>query len=276
MLRWPRKNVPKRYQFLAKLFLVSCALHVMAVLVLCFFYRSGTVYTIDLNRRSAQVVFLPFHKSTTTRLSGGSQPGGAAPVQNVRQKPHKQKPATTLVAKVIKPAQKTPQKKKVSQTAQKSVSQQKKVALVPPQQKVDNTAKVSPAATQKKQEMPIVPRKESVSSVAEPVVASSVLPTDVPVGDDVIYVGVQELDMLELHDSIRNEIERVWHPPVGIASGRSCEVKLRVAWNGSVDTVEVIEGSGIIAFDASVRHAVLKMQFPKGAHGKTLCIPFVQ
>jgi hypothetical protein len=71
-----------------------------------------------------------------------------------------------------------------------------------------------------------------------------------------------------------SEIEQAWHPPVGIASGKSCKVRVLVGWQGTIEEIIFEEPSNIAAFDVSVRHALLTMKFPKSSFGKELILPF--
>ena len=57
MLRWVRKNVPKKYYFIGKLCAVATIVHVF-VMTFSFIYRDNNVYRLNFNRKSESSVDL--------------------------------------------------------------------------------------------------------------------------------------------------------------------------------------------------------------------------
>lgn len=274
MLRWLRKNVPKKYHFLIKIFLVVVVIHILVALIF-FMSRGQNVYRLDFKRSVAPVVLLPFQKTVVQKVTVRNRVSNVTQGRSLRSG---QKPSTTLV-KLKKPAavkkKKKSVSKKVSKKKHKAQPKAKKPIKKVAQKKSLNNVSVAGVSDKKKNWSVVAKKKVVTKQRSLPQTAKKEpMSSTVSGADDVVYIGQHDLDVLELHDAIRSEIERAWRPPVGLAIGKSCRVKVLVDWSGKIDELSFEESSHVVAFDTSVRHALLKMKFPKVAYGKVLVIPF--
>ena len=93
---------------------------------------------------------------------------------------------------------------------------------------------------------------------------------------DVLYVGQQEYEMLRMQSYLQHEILAHWRPPIGVPAQACCEISFVVDWAGIVNNVAVVSSSGVLMYDVSARSALLAMDFPGWAKGKSFKISFKQ
>jgi hypothetical protein len=94
--------------------------------------------------------------------------------------------------------------------------------------------------------------------------------------EQAVYVGQVEWDALQVQTDIKHEIERHWRPPAGLSRDLVCQIKVVVTWEGAVDSLVVVQRSGVLAYDVHARATVAAMKFPKATWGKELIIHFKQ
>jgi outer membrane biosynthesis protein TonB len=243
-------QLTRKQRFLAKLFFCSSMLHCFA-LVYCFFLARGERFTqrIDLSLpRDIAFVYMPFQKKGHRGAAAlkGLQGAASQGTQESSVVTTPQKSKTVMGA-----GRKGKKQKKQKKVAQVKKTQKKKAVVAEPEQKL----------------------KQIVDAPPKPLV------TDAPVAEQVgeqapIYIGQNELDNLEISEAVREEVVRVWQPPLGLALGRQCRVRLLIDWDGAVKEMDIEESSQVPAFDASVKLAVREMKFPKTVFGKELILPF--
>jgi outer membrane biosynthesis protein TonB len=291
MWLWRQPARHKKYNFLLKLIGISTAFHLVVLFIWLFVYKGDLfTHTIQLNQSAATIFFLPFQK-TVASSSGVTGSGSGAAQQSNKGAEHgadfkvvnvganqensahavaAQESKTTMITNSGWQRKKkaAEQKKKGAQKQNKKVSA-KKVEKVTPEKKV-------PAKKENKTVEPTKP--EEKAPVVVPVQQSDA-PAGVPGGEgaeqgSVMYAGQLDMEALELREAIREEVEQKWRPPLGLACGRGCKVRVLIDWSGHVQDIVFEESSQVVAFDQSVRHALLSMTFPKNSYGKELILPF--
>ena len=75
---------------------------------------------------------------------------------------------------------------------------------------------------------------------------------------------------------IEQELEKAWHPPVGLSKDLACIIKVKVNSNGGIDDLTLEESSKVISYDIAARTALDTMSFPKMLRGKEVIITFKQ
>lgn len=268
MWHWQRRVVHRKYIFLRNVLYASTLFHLIALFMLFFVYQGDNFVThISMVPADAKIVVLPFQKSVghivvpqAVAPALGLSPSGRGQ-QHQDSKPRtrtflsSRNSSTRSSRRKKKSVKPSNRHKKVQQPLlpQQSLAQQPLPQSVPQQEQHENQRaevqeQVVPAAT--------VP---GVDVVAE-------------TQDTVIYIGQDDRAMLELSAAVRDELIRVWRPPM--LGGKGCVVRILIDWQGVIRDIIMEQSSNILAFDASVRYAVQVMQFPKGAWGKELVIPF--
>ncbi len=257
MLLWQRIAWHKRYTFLSKLFLFSALIHSSLLFAIFFLYRGeNSTQHINLDRHDITVMFLPFQKTVERApVVARSEVQGQAGFRVV---------------------------KTLSKNKNESSKGPKKNGPV----SLGSASKTSFVADVKKANKKQVKSKKQIKSVKkeEKIIAQKIIEEIKPEqsslvdsvennGEDILYAGRHDLDALELRQIIRDEIEHVWHPPVGLTTA-SCKVRVLVDWQGQAEEIVFEESSKVLAFDTSVRHALLTMKFPKSSYGKELILPF--
>lgn len=159
------------------------------------------------------------------------------------------------------------QQKAAQQPVPKKVEQKKQTTVVAEK-------KVEPA---KKPEQKIE-QKKIAQKPAPKLVQKTMPPKAAPVKQEeqIIYVGRDDKIMLDLQDQLEQEIQKVWHPPVGIASTVHCALKVVIDHKGAVRTCGIEESSSVITYDIAARAALMNMKFPKQLWGKEVVITFKQ
>jgi len=305
MWHW-RQNQLKRISFFSKLLVLSGCMHLLLVFMLMFLYRGSTPMHVDVSAQSmnpAKVVFVPLHKSLRVISRGKNlqAQGAAAKQQNkLAAKKSVVKPAVAKMPKrtalaVVKPPKK--QSKKVAfnekKSKTKSAKAEKKKIEVAQKKSEPAEPEIKPekkqvAKTTEPEAPEVKPEKQQVAQVPEQIVtAVDIAESEVLLNiktadgnsasaelDDVLYVGRDEMEALEMQTLIQAEVEKHWSCPVGLANDLMCDVRVLVDWDGTAKEVEVIKTSQILMYDIQARSAVLAMTFPESARGKEIIVHF--
>jgi outer membrane biosynthesis protein TonB len=93
-------------------------------------------------------------------------------------------------------------------------------------------------------------------------------------GDNVYYVGRDELEQYRENSELREALADVWHPPCGIEPEAPCKLVVVVDKNGSAARVTVESSSGVLVYDSAAQAALFEAVFPEREHGKVLYITF--
>ncbi len=189
-------------------------------------------------------------------------------------------PATAVVSKPVAkiPAAKTQAKSKPKVVPKKETPKPKVPATKVEPKKVE--VKKTEPKPEPKPEPKIEPKKEEIKK--EAIEEVTPIQEDVNVqeqasdGDNVVHVGWQEYEALEVQRQIQQEAERCWKAPSGIAADVSCEIIVRVGHDGTLHSINVAQQSGILMYDVQARQAVAQMEFPRGSWGKEVVVYFKQ
>lgn len=94
--------------------------------------------------------------------------------------------------------------------------------------------------------------------------------------EGVIALGREDLVAWQAAQELESVIVQTWRPPSGFSKELICQVQLTVGPLGQVVHFEIKQGSGVLAYDLSVRQALPKLIFPESVRGKILVIAFKQ
>lgn len=255
MLVWRRIAWHKRYTFFSKLLFLNLMLHGLALFTMLFWYRGENfTQTINFDVRDLAVVFLPFEKAVKQSVRAVS--GSAAKAETAAEESVKE-------TKALRGAVLVSEAKK-----EKKQAKQKKLTVAKKEKK-----KIEKKVVEKKVEpLKVEPPVEEKTVVAQAEVPQA--ENAAPGAEEVLYLGQEDLGTFELHEMLHDEIERAWRPPAGLACGKFCKVRVLISWQGKAEEIVFEESSRVLAFDTSVRQALLTMKFPKSAYGKELILPF--
>ena len=73
--------------------------------------------------------------------------------------------------------------------------------------------------------------------------------------DNVLYVGQQEMEAIQMQDYIQQEMAQHWRPPSGMRKDLMCIVKVVVAFDGALARVDLEQPSGVLLFDGAAKKA---------------------
>jgi hypothetical protein len=119
--------------------------------------------------------------------------------------------------------------------------------------------------------------EERVSDVQQPPeVVQDVYPElgTIELSQGPLYIGKDDLKLIELHDSIAEEMHTHWHPPSGIQPQKTCKIKVFLAEDGTVKKLQQEQSSGILAYDMAARVAIMKAKFSEGAWNNEFTLSF--
>lgn len=208
---------------------------------------------------------MPLHKSLShneVNKKGGRGSKKGAHKEQTQMAPENKKIAknekapTTLISEKVrkkdkkKSVQKKDEKKCVAKKQEKEV--EKKQVVAEKEEKPPETANLAS-----------VPYKVLLDATAGD-------------GSNIVYVGREDLEMLQLQQSIGSEISEHWKPPRGVPRDKTCVIRMLVDWHGVVQNIIVEKTSKITMYDVCARKAVAAMKVPQAAWGKELSITFKQ
>lgn len=225
-------------------------------LVHLFLFVSIFYMTTDNNINKRFVVFgmhskKPTHayfktvKAPTTTSSQWLQQ------RNIQQKKAPTKISTVAKAMADKPTEKKPVPKK--QPLKKAEPKTKQTTLKKDvQKKTAEPKKITPA------------EKE----IAKPEIAEEELHFNL--------MGESDPNLIKYQLSIQREVERLWHPPVGVPKGTECSICFTINSNGAINKFEFIKRSKILIYDLSVSKIAKNFQFDRSLWNKKFTIDFRQ
>ena len=266
MWRWLLAKVPKRYRLWFKLILFSAGFHGIMLFLLLFLHKGSTsIYSFDLSRiaidSDATIVFMPLHKTLSNNQVNKKGGKGAqkSAAQKAEPKIEKKSKAKNEKAPTTLASEKT-RKKEQKQKESKNNAQKKQPKKVVQEKKVAEEKEIKkPADIEKPAEIENKTQQEAMGD-----------------GSNIVYVGREDLEALQLQQAICSEISEHWRPPRGVSKEKACIVRMLVDWQGAVKSITVEKPSGIAMYDVSVRKALLSMTVPQAAWGKELSITFKQ
>lgn len=137
-----------------------------------------------------------------------------------------------------------------------------------PSQEIPLQKIVSQEPVQQESELQPVQKEQCTHSVDQ---QESVLPMiDL---NDVTFIGVQDLEHLELQQLVAGKLAQYWKRPVGMES-KLCVIKIELHANGKILSVVVEKSSGVPMYDMAAKAAALKTIYPQEIWNKKLVIQF--
>ena len=91
--------------------------------------------------------------------------------------------------------------------------------------------------------------------------------------DNILYIGQQEMEALQVQDYIQQEMAQHWSPPSGMRKDLMCIVKVVVAFDGSLASINLEQPSGVLLFDGAAKKAAAKLQLRAGPMAKNYQLP---
>ncbi len=255
MWLWQPKSRHKSY-VCARITYSVCAAHLLLFVVI-FLLDANKRRSLQVTTRTAYadaaIVVLPFCKYVAPATQAEQLP--------VPQKPPKAAPQTT-----IQQTKKAVPKKKTS-PATKAPAQKPKQAPSP---------KPAPKKVVQQQKMPsVVPKKQPPTAVKKDA-STQKEPTQSAPATAPVYVGREQMQEIALQETLVQEVQRCWAPPVGLSKALETIVVVNIGPDGAIEQVTTQKASGVLAYDMSARSACYAMHFSKPFHNKEITITFKQ
>ncbi len=296
MWHWLRKSVLAIDPLIRQCVVVSGGLHLFFIIAMIAFHWFKPVQQIAIFQHAsvtkdvtiiidphAPVTGVIMQKRTHAAANGSSHSTNASVKSEVK------KPATTMVAeKKSAPARKkTPQKA----TPKKTVSKPKKQKLpkkepakpkkVTPKKPIKAEPKKEPAKKEALKPKEILEKKDITQKIEPPVTQApqqepvSALPDGISLPEGIegpIMIARSTADAagLAVQLEIQEALLAVWRPPVGIDEGISCQIRVQLKSDGTMQSLEITKPSGMILFDVSARAALQKTVWPRAVWGTVL------
>jgi len=90
--------------------------------------------------------------------------------------------------------------------------------------------------------------------------------------DNVLFVGYEQLEQCVVSSKIQQSIQQCWTPPIGIAAGTSCQMRVTVSAQGTAQAVKIEQSSGVLVYDTSAKAALFQVEYPQEVYNKTITI----
>lgn len=91
--------------------------------------------------------------------------------------------------------------------------------------------------------------------------------------NDVTFVGVQDLEHLQIHQIVSGQLAKHWKRPVGMEN-KMCVIKIELNTTGKIVAVTVEKSSGVPMYDIAAKAAAVKPIYPQEIWNKKLVIQF--
>lgn len=284
----------------ARVALLATLLHVVAIASLFLSYGT-TSYRFTMHDQAhlsrAKIVFLPLHKSVSGRGKSGAQQRRGSKSAAITQKAVQKKPGVHLTAaKQHKKTGAAAKSKKKSSAKKDAIMAKKKPAKQQPTKKEKELAKkeikpkIEPQVAKQEAPAKVAPADAAPASAAIELTQENIQPaplaldaatqqqlvTAVDADQDVMYVGREDLAILEMYEQLQREVVRCWRPPVGLGAQLACTIAVKIDWQGQVEASMVAQSSGVLAYDISARSSITTMTFPRSTYGKEIILTFTQ
>lgn len=301
------KKQCKKVSFWARWLLLSCMMHAIIAMGLFFCtYRVSEVITlrIDVKKSGSHIAYI-----MPQALQGKIVSGGTVSTGSINKKNNSITPSSSLVVqkkqlhgmvrsksaiKSVDAKSKVTSMRNSSVTLKKNNKKERakesavKKSLLPNEknkkmttpivkESIPVSSSIMPSALSavKADAIPSVKSEAVLPIVSHESVHSDVLiiPDEIslPLGDGTI-VALTPQDALYL--ALQEEIMRNWHPPVGVDIITPCELKVILDDQSRVSNVEMIQSSGVLMYDVTVRASVASVIFPSWARNKTIVLQY--
>jgi outer membrane biosynthesis protein TonB len=285
VLHWQLKKWLNNCSLKTRITFVSIVGHLCSLFLLFFLYRDNEQYHILITgtmiNTDVPIVFLPMHKSLK-QMSGIKN--NSATSAFVSKSPEIQEIAPikkSTIAKALPEikAKKNAKKKKVQEVkilrqAQDELNKKKKLEekkVIKAEKKVEE--KIKPVEKTIEAQKPINNMQTTENSSAN-VAAETAIHAEPVEAQNVLYVGQQEMDSLQMQDYIQQEMAAHWSPPAGMRKDISCIIKVIIGFDGIINKIDIEQPSGVLIFDGAAKRAVSQLSAPQWAYGKEIVLTF--
>jgi outer membrane biosynthesis protein TonB len=280
VLLWQLKKWFSNFSIKTKIAFASLIGHCGILFSLFVLYRGNEQYHIlvtgTMINTDVPIVFLPMHKSLMQQggqlksgIGGNSSKNSAAQIVPAVKK-------ETIAAALPEIKSNPSRHRKASQDDLKKKNKKESKKKNKSQKIIEQKKAIAPEKAIKEQTKPIEPEK--ALEIPEQIKTAENIPVNsLPIGDDnqnVLYVGQQEMDALQMQDYIQQEMAQHWAPPAGMRKNISCIIKVIIAFDGSKSNLEVEQPSGVLIFDSAAKRAAAQLKPPACAYGKEILLTF--
>lgn len=300
----------ERQHFLQNILLFVLGAHILLLLVMVgasMFDRKHDSYSISMHQSGATYVLMPLQKKVdqpkkSKKISHGvHKKSHVVNYEDYERQKNIKKRGPSKAVKQIKavPASKLKsslQKIMQQDRASAALVQERKVAPIKKTRVTKKKNKVKiveavavPAEVQPAEEFMVKPEAVAQSTVQDHVDRASqdvisTMPeqslepsgtseiTESFDSDNVVFVGYEQLDECIVGSKIQQAIQQSWTPPIGVAIGTSCQMRVTVSAQGAAADVKIEKGSGVFVYDASAKTALRNVEYPKEVWNKTITI----
>jgi hypothetical protein len=109
-------------------------------------------------------------------------------------------------------------------------------------------------------------KSDTIDTVSTQIVSDKVIE------EECISLSLEELELLKKVNYLQTELARVWHPPIIQKINPTCTLEFFVNWQGIIESIKIVESSGVLLFDSAARKALYTMHIPEWAKGKSITI----
>lgn len=242
-----------QHDLFKKIFIGSCIAHV-GIALFSFMVRQHDYLTIDIQPDFFldEAIILPLHKAVSLPRSGT----------------HKSTRKVTQGAPVS-------QKKKLKTFASVSAFVPHKKNTAPVQHAHEEEQTFSPFKPKKNKKIQepeaLLKKEQETTEEVAPVSANTQdsVNTEVP-----ITIGYEQAHELRVIKDIKQAVFAHWKPPQGFNLRQACHIEVEISTDGTRNVAQVIQSSGILAYDMAARLAVMHASFPREKWGKKLVLVF--
>jgi outer membrane biosynthesis protein TonB len=275
MWPWQRNGEQPSHTLVRRLLFLSTAGHIGLLMFLFVFYKDNTTNVsrdviavlLDMDVTIVKVPLKKVMHKTAPIIGSGNKTVAAAPAP-------KEAPPVTALSKAKEPNVAIAKAKKPEKSKKETKPKKEKPKEKP---KTPQLAKVEPKKQQEKKPEPPPPViAQAVAAENVEPVTDSIASEQMVVGDNVVYVGQQEYEALEVQRQIQQEAQKWWKAPPGVNADVACQVVVHVEHDGTISEVLIAKESGVLMFDVCARQAVSQMEFPRGSWGKEVVVYFKQ
>lgn len=205
--------------------------------------------------------------------------------KNFKNKKSKQKSPTSME----EPKKQVNSKKIQSQTKQTKKNKKQKKEVEKKIKKEEKELKKD--KEKKKQEKikseekkPEEPKETEFKEKPEPETEKTEEAAKLPKSQEAEKPEALNFDLLEEQDPklvtyqklIQKEVDRLWHPPLGVSKGTESLILFKIDKDGNVAKYEVIEKSNVLIYDLSIFRVAKNFKFDKSLWNKEFTIRFRQ
>lgn len=96
------------------------------------------------------------------------------------------------------------------------------------------------------------------------------------VGFNFVGAGTSNENIVIFQKHIQQEVDRLWHPPLGVPKGTVCTIYFDIDPHGKIKECSLVKRSPVLIYDLSIMRVVKKFKFHEYLWGKKFKIDFRQ